>query len=1079
MRHFSTIAFLLLLIFTAETVWAERVSETEALQKAKAFMSGRGMRQQAAHRSLRMAAKGHRADNQLRLDADYYVFNAADEGGFVIVSGDDRAVPILGYADSGSFSPDSMPDALRCLLESYAEQMASLVDEPVGRLRGGGASSTRTPISPLISSRWNQGAPYNNDCPEISGKKTVTGCAATSMAQLMYYYQYPTAPTTTVPGYSFTALDADRKSVNLTLDALPSTTFDWANMTPTYSDASTADAKAAVAELMQYCGWSLQTRYGLASNGGSSAFNEAMIYALKNYFGYDTGINNEYRKNYSYTEWVDLIYSELAARRPVIMGGQSVSSGHSFVCDGYDTADYFHINWGWGGSSDGYFRLSALNPYEQGAGGSSTLDGFTMMQQILLGVQPPVSGSKSYCLSVEEQHLGAPDDCCTSKEFVRAASSVPFEGISCSYKVCNYSYFANDFDIALQLVDGSDAVVSTLFEQDEVSISFNHDNKDSRSDLSIPATVPDGTYYIKMMSRPHGTSDWQECLSNERLQFTAVISGNSLTVTVPRPAESLPSLVSLTVNGNLTTGYEQDVVASLKGGAADYHGDVSLRVNGQGVVGKMLDIPAGQTVDAHFVYTPSTVGDNVLTLYNKRSGGSQIGSSTTISVLAGDATNTQNVIMEPTVTNLTADGKLYGNGLRVTIQLTNSSADYKYVGKLNCSLREYASKDDAEANYLNATVHTVQVIVEKSGAVNADFAFDLLNPAHAYRLRITATKGSTLQSLPVSEAYEFAEGYALYAADGTATLCEVPAEKPISLGAACFVDLCSVPDAKLATIMPSTNPNCVYLLPAGATVPEVLNDKNVVLNDKAGTLTITDDYDFFTPVGFEADEVSYAREFTLAAGGTSGWNTIVLPFDVSSVTCTDIGTVDWFHSATDKGKNFWLRAFTADSEGTVVFDYADRFLANTPYIIAVPDDRWGKAWQMAGDGRVVTFHGENVTIAPTVESAVNGNHYKFLGGSTTTSRSNFYQLDAEGSTFLHCAAKMPVAPFRAVFAPVSISSLACASLAIGQPETTGFQMMSDVRSKKADVWYTLDGRKVSSHLKKGIYVRNGRKVVIK
>lgn len=1083
--HFSTIAFLLLLLFTAETVWAERVSETEAFQKAKAFMSGRGMRQQRqqqAPRSLRMAVKGYRTGVQQRPDADYYVFNAADEGGFVIVSGDDRAVPILGYADQGSFRADSMPEGLRCLLESYAEQVANLDDEPVGRLREMETTPTRTSISPLIPSRWNQNAPYCNLTPQISEKSTYTGCVATTLAQVMYYYQYPTGPTTSIPAYSYTAFDADDKSFKMSLDELPATTFDWTSMTPTYNSNSSDESKEAVAKLMQYCGWAVQMQYGLHA---SSAYAEQIPYALKNYFGYDAGVRLAYRTWYSYPEWVSLIYAELAASRPVMLGGQSLGGGHSFICDGYNTDDYFHFNWGWGGNSDGYYRLSALNPYEQGVGGSSTLDGFSTSINLIFGIQPPASDSKSYCLSLEQLTLSSPDESRVSKEYERDASSDPFEGIGINGLLYSYYSTRTYFDWAFQLVDEHGAVVHTLFEDTGDSFfDFNSYAPITANDLSIPATVPNGKYVMKMVSRVHGTTDWQECHGGDRFQFTAVISDNRLTITVPHPDEIPPVAASLTVNGNLTAGYEQEVIASITGGAIDYHGPVFLRVNGSSVMGKTLDIPAGQTVDARFVYTPSAAGDQVLSLSNQNSGGSAIGTSTTVTILASDATNTQDVALESTVTNLISDGILRGNGLQLTVKVTNPSTENRFVSKLHCSLRGYNSKDDDVNNHAYYYYLSKSVVVEKGGTSDVDFTFDGLDPSKFYRFRISYDKGDGSKALPISNLYEVGEGLVLYAADGTPTYSALPAEGPIAMGDACFVDLRFLPD--LSQVAPSSNPNCVYLLTDEAAVPVALEGKNIVRDGKAATLAITDGSDFFTPVSIHADEVSYARQFTLAAGGTSGWNTIILPFEVTSVTCSNIGTVDWFHSATDTGKNFWLRAFTADEKASVIFDYADRFLANTPYIIAVPDDRWGKDWQMAGDGRVVTFHGANATIAPTAETSVGGNHYKLLGSSTTMTRSKIYQLNAEGSNFEYCAAETTVAPFRAVFTPVSISSLACPSLAIRQPETTGINNMNiHTTADRAGLpfavpaCYDLYGRKVASTPQKGIYIRNGRKVVIK
>lgn len=265
----------------------------------------------------------------------------------------------------------------------------------------------------------------------------------------------------------------------------------------------------------------------------------------------------------------------------------------------------------------------------------------------------------------------------------------------------------------------------------------------------------------------------------------------------------------------------------------------------------------------------------------------------------------------------------------------------------------------------------------------------------------------------------------------------------------------------------------------------------------AENLTLTDGYDFFTPVKFTAANVSYTRTFTLAANGSSGWNTLFLPFTATTVTCDGIGEVDWFHSANDTGRNFWLRNFISDGEGSVAFNYASEvaIAANTPYIIAVPDNRFGDEWQMTG--KTVTFSGSNVDIAASVSPdgsgtlvtpGISGNHYKFCGttkavsvGGTAPDASSAYLLNASGSKFVKANTSTDVAPFRAWFVPVSISSLTLPSLSIGSSEFTGIVSLADDNlSKRADVWYTLDGRRLpSAPVAPGIYINKGNKIVIK
>ncbi|MBO6012609.1 MAG: C10 family peptidase [Bacteroidales bacterium] len=626
-------------------LWAEEVSEQQALEWAQQFVSGQHTRRSAALGNTVVPA------GQV---SGLYVFNIGDDGGFVIVSNDDQTTPILGYGDSGSINPDSLPANMSEWLQGYAYQIAWLQangtdpTDPAHRARRAGKAA----VAPLVQTKWNQGAPYNNLCPEIGGERAVTGCVATTMAQLMYYHYAQNgfaAASTDIPGYTTSTMNQAMETVSLNVGGLDATTFSWADMTTTYGASSADDAKSAVARLMQYCGVSLQMEYGLSANGGSSAYSEAIPYALKTCFGYDGGVRHCYRKNYSYTDWVDLIYGELAASRPVAYGGQCSGGGHSFICDGYnyDDADYFHINWGWGGKNDGYFLLSVLDPYVHGYSGASVLDGFSFNQDAVIGIQKPADGTRDYCLSLEGLHLGGEDKYLTSKTYTRDSETEAFSGISLYYLVYNYFYGSRAFDVAVQLLDGSGKTVQTLDSVGNQTKTWNQTIGGTFSDFSIPDSVTEGTYYIKVMSRPYSATPvaWQECYDGDAYKLTVTISGNNLTVSVPIPANLKPASVEFSdVSGTGLTGSEHTFTASVTGGAGNYSGDLVLRVNGTPVVGLNVRIPAGETVSLSFSYIPWQVGNIELTLWTSRSGGSQVYGSKVFSistlVIGNDEANT-------------------------------------------------------------------------------------------------------------------------------------------------------------------------------------------------------------------------------------------------------------------------------------------------------------------------------------------------------------------------------------------------------------------------------------------------------
>lgn len=617
-----------LLLLPTLSLCAGSVSEAEARQKVQAFLQQRGKK--TSSQRVKLMKKGRRTGTPAS-SVGYYLFNLGETDGFVIVSGDDRTTAILGYADSGSIHEDDMPDGLRYLLQGYEEQMANIPDEVEAPLH----TSSREAISPLISTKWNQGNPYNNLCPTIDGEHVVTGCVATSMAQVMFYHKYSTTPCAPIPAYSTNTLNSAKEEIELAIPALGATTFDWKNMISNYESGDnvvgTAEEQLAVAKLMQYCGSSIEMMYGLKNNGGSSAYNEAIPFALKTYFGYDGGISHAYRKNYSYEAWVNLIYNELAAKRPVILGGQSMGGGHSFVCDGYDTGDYFHMNWGWGSNGDGYFQLSVLQPRKYGFGGRSSLDGFSFGQDVVFGIQPPVDGNADYCMSLEGLHLGGDDKTKSSKTF-NCNGDGAFTGISIYYDVWNYYYGSNNsFDVALQLQDASGNVVQTFDTHETDAMAWN-DNYSATPVVSIPSTVADGTYYIKVMSRLHGDGSWQECYDGDAYKMTATIADNQLTINVPIPNNVKPTTATLSVTGDYLYGHEQTVTATVTGGEGPYNGDVILRVDDKAVVGTIVNIAAGETKELQFSYIPNRAGSNTLKLWNRRSGGTQIGTAETVAI---------------------------------------------------------------------------------------------------------------------------------------------------------------------------------------------------------------------------------------------------------------------------------------------------------------------------------------------------------------------------------------------------------------------------------------------------------------
>ena len=401
MKQRITITMLLLWILSSViplgTAFASPITIQQAQQNAMDFLKKKG----------KTVAKSALTDVSSK-DAttkNYYVFNVGNNEGFVIASADDQVPAILGYANKGTVLLEAMPANLKAWLDSYDKQIRSIQEQ--GLTGNAPITSTHAAISPLMTTTWDQDDPYNQSCPDFfSYGKSVTGCVATAMAQVMYYHRNRSVNqiAATIPAYTCqTQWNSDDGAQQISVAAVPAgSVIDWNNMLTNYTGSETATQKKAVADLMFYCGASVSMNYANSSNGGSGAYSEDVPVALKTYFGYSDNTQLVSRDDYTNDSWDNLIYNELSNHRPVFYSGVTSSGGgHAFVCDGYDSDGYYHINWGWGGYCDTYFLLSDLTPQDQGTGGSS--GGYNTKQKALIGAEP----SGSITPSVEQYTVSA------------------------------------------------------------------------------------------------------------------------------------------------------------------------------------------------------------------------------------------------------------------------------------------------------------------------------------------------------------------------------------------------------------------------------------------------------------------------------------------------------------------------------------------------------------------------------------------------------------------------------------------------------------------------------------------------
>ncbi len=363
LRRQLLLAALLLISFCSG---AQPRSEAGALQVARSFFEqsprkARAPRIVAVNEQYAGAMSRHKMDSQVGKvgeEVGFYLFNDEANGRFVIVSGDERQTDILGYSDEGQFDPDDVPCGLETFLAQYSHEYEQLQSDGGAYVRPAKVSTTA--VGPLIQTKWGQSNYYNRECPmdPSTNKQCVTGCVATAMAQIMKYYGYP------AKGQGSNSYTSSKNAIYQKMD-FSTVTFNWSQMTNTYSSSSSSTACNAVSLLMHACGVSVNMDYG-SSGSGTHIYNAP--YALIHYFKYNPNTRYYDRKYYNDDEWDKIVQTELANGRPILYKGSSEPdsegnrSAHAFVLDGCDTQGAYHFNWGWSGSGNGYFVLTSLRP---------------------------------------------------------------------------------------------------------------------------------------------------------------------------------------------------------------------------------------------------------------------------------------------------------------------------------------------------------------------------------------------------------------------------------------------------------------------------------------------------------------------------------------------------------------------------------------------------------------------------------------------------------------------------------------------------------------------------------------------
>lgn len=614
MKHF----LLLISLFISTMMMAGPVDQETAKQKAMNFVANK-MGQTTARRNMKVTSSGVQKASNRSAARDYlHIFNI-DGGGYVIVSGDDRTEEILGYSTTGTFDAEKIPENMRAFLQEYVDGIQYLDDHhmqspkvktPQEKVKGATRRAPKASIEPLIKARWNQGEPFDQYCPVYNDEHAATGCVATAYAQIMNHHKWPSNTTTEIPAYT-----SGTRGFNL--DAVPAgTAIDWNNIKDKYgwvnengnwNQYTYTDAEAqAVANLMKLCGRAVQMDYYCDDYGSSGAVTANCIAALVKYFDYEEETCKWLdRVNYSYSDWQDIIYAELAANRPVLYSGQSAGGGHAFVCDGYGSDDFFHINWGWGGMSDGFFRLRILNPDDQGIGGSSTSDGYGMGQGAGIGIQKNDGTSSGYYEKMSMYNLTYSQTTVT-----RTSSTDNFSLSNClTYYVINSTSGPQTFNLSARILNNSGQTIEDLTLWTNKSLNVNYYSWSS----IIPdfgANYADGKYKLVFIAQNEGETEWYALTGSETMCVDFTISGNTLEMAVPKLE------VSHEIVGDLSVNSAQTIKINIKNtGMKALRSDLYYQINSGNFYGAgFIDAEPNTTSTVEFQYTPTSAKTYTFTL---------------------------------------------------------------------------------------------------------------------------------------------------------------------------------------------------------------------------------------------------------------------------------------------------------------------------------------------------------------------------------------------------------------------------------------------------------------------------------
>lgn len=519
------------------------------------------------------------------------VYDAPEEGCFVIATSEERTSVVLGYSDSGLFSCAQSNASFKALLSSY-ERNATSDNSPTWR-----KAELPDAVPPLLHDTWHQSAPFWNMTPVTDSKQCLTGCVAHAMAEVMKYYEHPTCG-----NGSYTYTDVRGCGEILTAN-FGEHIYDWKNILDSYIPGSYSQEQAdAVALLLSDCGIAVNMRYTPIASGAYPVYQPI---AMTNYFGYDRGMQIYFRDFFPYSEWENMLKTELAEGRPILISGYSATEAHAFVCDGYDRNGLFHINWGWEGEANGYYDMRVMSPdLPDWFDRNNPEQGLNLTQVVCVGIRPASETVSQERYSFAFSAIEALD--------TKVARNAAFRIVTSNLANIGWNIYKERVGIALK----KDYVLEILKDYEHEFLLEETEDTTYTDTLSvnIPTHVTDGTYRI-MPVYQDGT-EWKEARTTVGTPnyLLARISSEGITLCKDEKAEAHLTLTEIDFPDTLIRTSHPEYSLTLRNGEQEFFGRVYLALEHGNTPGNYIvfsqqgmTLEPGEVTTRSFSRTPFNV----------------------------------------------------------------------------------------------------------------------------------------------------------------------------------------------------------------------------------------------------------------------------------------------------------------------------------------------------------------------------------------------------------------------------------------------------------------------------------------